>query len=169
MIGHAENVVSVDTIDNAFNAYRTLPGQVFIDNTSMDRGWASTVGHFIIHEFTPGELPGLWWEVKPWLEQNTGSTCELVYTRILKYNPTCYIPRHVDSVDLDHQHENDLSVLIGMVPPDQYKGGELIIDNRMFELDTGDIVYYTYEHPHEVKKVKEGVRYVVNLRCKMVK
>jgi hypothetical protein len=169
MIGHAENVVSVETIGKAFEAYRTLPGQVFIDNTLMDRAWASTIGHFIIHEFASSELPGLWSEVKPWLEQSTGSTCELVYARILKYNPTCYIPRHVDSVDVKHQNVNNLSVLIGMVPPEEYKGGELIIDNRLFELDTGDIVYYTYEHPHEVKKIKEGVRYVVNLRCKTVK
>ena len=28
---------------------------------------------------------------------------------------------------------------------------------------------YTYEHEHEVKPVKDGIRYVINLRCKIVK
>lgn len=169
MIGFDKNVVSVDTIDSIFQAYWNLPNTVELDGEQVDRSWASTVGHFMLREFANNEVEFLWREIKPWLALKTMSNIELIYTRVLKYNDTCYIPRHVDTYSSDFQRENDLSVLIGMVSPDQYTGGSLIIEDNLFDLDVGDAVFYTYEHPHEVKKVKSGVRYVINLRCKLVK
>jgi hypothetical protein len=169
MIGFSKNVASVDTMEQVFQAYRSLPATVLLDGKLQDRIWASTVGHFVLSEFAFDEVDFLWREIKPWLDNSTESDCEFVYARVLKYNETCHIPRHVDSFSEDFQRENDLSVLIGMVPPQDYVGGSLIIEDNLFDLDIGDAVYYTYEHPHEVKKIKSGVRYVINLRCKMVK
>jgi predicted 2-oxoglutarate/Fe(II)-dependent dioxygenase YbiX len=94
---------------------------------------------------------------------------ELVYCRILKYGYNGFIAKHVDSYAEKTQQATDLSIIIQLSDPASYKGGELIIENQLMDLQPGDMLAYTYEHEHEVKRVKEGIRYVINLRCKMVK
>ena len=94
---------------------------------------------------------------------------ELVYSRVLKYNRNCFIPSHIDTYDEDWQQANDISVIIQLNPRDDYTGGDAIVSNQLFELNPGDCIYYTYDNEHEIKKIKSGIRYVVNLRCKSVK
>ena len=65
--------------------------------------------------------------------------------------------------------ESDLSVILQLNHPDDYKGGDMMIDGELVEMNQGDMVYYTYDVRHGVMQVKNGSRYVVNLRCKLVK
>ena len=44
-----------------------------------------------------------------------------------------------------------------------------MVDGQLVEMAQGDMVYYTYDIRHGVMQVKSGSRYVVNLRCNLVK
>ena len=48
-----------------------------------------------------------------------------------------------------------------------FAGGSFLIGNdlrQIIELDQGDAVIYDYSHMHEVKKIKSGKRWIINVR-----
>lgn len=163
-----KGVLPNSVIDNVFKLYRELPNLVKLEqnDTVVDRHTIGLVGKFMLSKFSQEEFDFVWQEVKEHIENELGSV-ELVYARVLKYNTTCMIQKHLDSAN--ENTSSDISVIIQLSDPATYKGGEMIVSNRLIDLQMGDMVFYTYEHEHEVKPVKEGIRYVVNLRCKMVK
>lgn len=169
MIYSAKNVLTQSTIDQIFELYRNSNNIVILDGVAQDRHMSSTVGHFMLTEFNADEISFVWDIAKPALETAMGGSIELVYARVLKYNRTCFIPSHIDTYDNNFQRENDLSVIIQLNSPADYEGGTMIVSKQLIELEPGDSVFYTYEHEHQVSKIKRGIRYVLNLRCKKVK
>ena len=68
-----------------------------------------------------------------------------------------------------NQEPSDISVIIQITDPAAYTGGAMIVSGQLIELDLGDMIFYTYDVEHEITPIKNGIRYVINLRCKMVK
>lgn len=78
-----------------------------------------------------------------------------------------YYGRHVDNALMGEgaaRLRTDLSFTLFLTPPDDYKGGELIIHSSMGEQrikgDAGDMVLYPSSDIHEVTPVTEGERVV---------
>lgn len=161
------NVLSQDQIDSILSKYKTLNNEVIINDKVQNRHYPSGVGHFMISELTDEELGhDIWNSIS---NSIFPLNCLLVYSRVLTYWRTCFIPKHTDSFAGEWQSENDLSIIIQLNHPSEYNGGILCIDNKVQTLSPGDLVMYTYNEEHEVKTIRKGARYVLNLRCKMVK
>lgn len=165
MIVSFNQVLQAHHVDKLMSLYTDLPNHLILNGRSQHRHYASSIGHFMISEFTSEEIGDIWHHIK----QVTQLNCDLVYSRILKYNKTCHISRHLDSYNPEHQKENDLSLIVQLSDPSDYQGGKLIVDGKMMDMKPGDLVGYTYDVPHEVKIVRSGTRHVLNLRCKMGK
>lgn len=168
MIYRANNVLSQTQIDKIFQIYRNSNNWIELDGVWRERHAPSSIGKFLLTIITEEEFKDIWKAIKPVLDKHTGSDVKLIYCRVLKYNSTCFIPNHVDSTS-NLQQDSDLSVIIQLNAPDSYIGGAMIVSKQLIELQSGDAVFYTYDHEHEVKTIKQGVRYVLNLRCKKVK
>jgi predicted 2-oxoglutarate/Fe(II)-dependent dioxygenase YbiX len=168
MIYFERSLISQSQIDFLFDLYRNSANWVELDGEWTERHFSSTVGHFLLSEFTEKEINPVWETVKPKLDLQLNCNTKLVYARILKYNKTCFIQNHVDGYD-PNQQENDISLILQLNSPNLYNGGAMIVSKQLIDLEPGDAVFYTYEHEHEVKPIKSGVRYVLNLRCKRIK
>lgn len=166
MIYRENNVLSTEQIDKIFDLYRNSTNWIELDGLWQERHVPSTIGHFLITEFTSSEIDFAWHSIKPALDRQTGTDVSLVYARLLKYNRSCHIPPHLDAYDSIFQRDNDLSVIIQLNSAQDYVGGAMIVSKTLIELEPGDSVFYTYNHEHQVSKIKRGVRYVLNLRCK---
>lgn len=164
-----KKVISQEIIDEVWDIYKNTTNTVEIDGYVDDRHRSGQLGVFLLSDYTKEEFKNVWATVKQQLSETLKCDVELVYCRVLKYGLNGYITKHVDGYSEKYQQENNLSVIIQLSEPDNYKGGELIISKELMDLQPGDLLAYTYEHEHEVKPVKAGVRYVINLRCKMVK
>jgi len=160
-------VLSQEQIDYLLNQYKNLNNQVELNGESQNRHYPSGVGHFMISELTKDELGSDIW--KSVSDSIFPLNCMLVYSRILSYWRTCFIPKHTDSYAGEWQAENDLSIIIQLSDPADCTGGILLVDNKVQNLNPGDLIMYTYNEEHEVKTIRNGTRYVLNLRCKMVK
>tara|TARA_B100000900_G_C20588850_1_gene720789 strand:+ start:234 stop:719 length:486 start_codon:yes stop_codon:yes gene_type:complete len=161
MFERRAEVLDLPTILNIYKMYRELPNQVDLNGLVTERHWPSFVGHFLVSKFSNEEFESSWATIRTALPK-----CNLIEARILKYSTGSHIPPHQDS----HERESsDLSVILQLNHPDDYKGGDMMIDGQLVEMNQGDMVYYTYDVKHGVMPVKNGSRYVVNLRCKLVK
>jgi predicted 2-oxoglutarate/Fe(II)-dependent dioxygenase YbiX len=158
------NLLSYEAIDKAFHLFRTLSNTVEIDGRAMDRHSIASVGSFMLSKFTHEEFGFIWDEISTAL----GDRYEPVYYRVLKYNPGCFIPEHVDSY-AQGQQESNHSLIIQMVPPDSYAGGIPSVNGKPLYLNVGDAVIYNYSESHAVGHIRKGIRYVINLRLKKVK
>lgn len=167
---HRENaLLSQEDIKFLFDLYRNSPNIVEEEDRTVDRHIASTVGHFVISSFTDEEVRPVWEKILDRLSTSLGSKLDLVAVRILRYSKTCFIPSHVDT-DGDHTDIlNSVSLIAQLNDSSEYFGGNMIVSNTIIRLNVGDAVMYTYDHFHEVKPVKSGVRYVLNLRFNLVK
>lgn len=159
------NVLSLDDLDTVWDMYKELNNLVYMpDGICMHRHSPSTVGRFLITYFNNEEFKQILNKVIPVLEQHLQTNVEPVSNRVLRYINHGFIEKHLDS---NHHNdiESNLSVLIQMSDRDLYKGGDLIIDNKLILMSPGDLVYYTYDLEHEVKKIKQGERFMINIRC----
>ncbi len=163
------NVLPYQLIDEVWGLYRNTTNVVEIDGNRVDRHASGLNGVFLLSKYTKEEFKNIWGAVKDSILESLSYEVELVYCRILKYGYNGFIAKHVDSYAEKTQQPTDLSIIIQLSDPASYNGGELIVENQLMGLQPGDMLAYTYEHEHEVKRVKEGIRYVINLRCKMVK
>lgn len=161
MFERQAEVLDLPTILDIYKMYRELPNQVDLQGLVTERHWPSFVGHFLVTKFSHEEFDFAWKKIKTALPN-----CNLVEARILKYSLGSHIPPHLD---MHEAQESDLSVILQLNHPDDYKGGDMMIDGELVEMNQGDMVYYTYDVRHGVMQVKNGSRYVVNLRCKLVK
>lgn len=171
MIKTVRAALSARAIERIYDLYRTLPNQVQLETqpNPIDRHTVALVGKFMLSKFSHAEFDFVWQEVQPIIERELGTDVELVYARVLKYNKTCFIPRHLDSATERSNDYSDISVIIQITDPASYAGGEIILNKELFELTGGDMIFYTYDVEHEVKPIRDGIRYVVNLRCKRSK
>ena len=159
-----KQLLSYEAVDRAFKVYRESNNVVEIDGRLMDRHSIASVGSFMLSKFTFDELGFVWDEIK----DKFGHQFDPVYFRILKYNPRCHIPEHVDSYG-QGQQESDHSLIIQMNSPEDYAGGLPSVSGRNLYLNVGDAVMYEYSEPHAVSQVRKGIRYVINMRLKKVK
>lgn len=159
-----KKLLSYTAIDRAFQLFRQSTNTVEIDGRDMDRHSIASVGCFMLSKFTKDEFDFVWDEIKTTFD----SEYELVYCRILKYNPGCFIPPHVDSY-AQGQEASDHSLIIQMNNPDSYAGGIPSVGSQQLYMDVGDGVMYNYDEEHGVTPVRKGIRYVINLRLKKVK
>lgn len=165
MITKSKNLLTPDLTSFLLDLYRTLPNRVSIENQIRDRHYPSAIGHFMVSEFSKDEFEPYWKHIEPRLNHRL----ELIYARVLKYNVGCYIEPHLDTYNSTTQTQSDVSLIIQLNDPNEYEGGDMVINNRKQKLNIGDAVYYTYDAEHGVTPVTKGIRYVANLRLKTVK
>lgn len=169
MIYFEKSAITQQHIDFLFDLYRNSKNWVCIDGVWRERHIASGLGHFLLSEFSKEEISTVWSVLQPKLESQLGLPVDLSYARILKYTSSCFIQNHIDSYTEGSQASSDISFILQLNDPQSYKGGSMIVSKQLIELSPGDAVFYTYDHEHEVKPIKSGVRYVLNLRLKRVK
>jgi PKHD-type hydroxylase len=84
-----------------------------------------------------------------------------------RYAPGMYFGTHVDGAvrnlpGAGRKLRTDLSATLFLAPPDDYEGGELLIDDhagqRAFKLDAGDMIVYPTTATHRVTPVTRGMR-----------
>lgn len=73
--------------------------------------------------------------------------------------------RHVDNALMGkHQYRSDLSFTVFLNSPDQYQGGELVVetvdDEQAYKLEAGSALVYPSSSLHRVDPVTEGIRLV---------
>ena len=171
MIKIVKSALSYKAIEEVFKLYHNSTNLVKLEQNEkvVDRHTIGLVGKFLLSKFSREEFSFVWEEIKPRIENELECGMDLVYARVLKYNYSCAIPKHLDAYTEGNQEPSDISVIIQITEPSAYKGGEMIAGNQLVELELGDMIFYTYDVEHEVKPIKDGIRYVINLRCKMVK
>ena len=85
----------------------------------------------------------------------------LLFTRTGK---GMYYGPHIDNPYIFGEGRRDLSFTIFLNQPDEYKGGELILDitpeKKSIKLRAGEMIVYPTKYLHEVKEVTEGERMV---------
>lgn len=83
--------------------------------------------------------------------------------RIMNYPTGSCIRDHVDTWQA-MDGESNSGLIVQLVDPASYKGGFLSIENEFIDLKLGDAVYYSYDCVHGVKTIKEGERWILNVR-----
>ena len=85
----------------------------------------------------------------------------LIFTRTGK---GMYYRPHIDMPYIFNEGRRDLSFTIFLNPPNEYKGGELILnitpEKKSIKLQAGEMIVYPTRYLHEVKEVTEGERMV---------
>lgn len=163
MINQFSNLLSQEDIEFLFHLYKNS-NNIYINNHG-----GSSAGNFVLSYFTKEEIEPVWNKICPRLSQCLGESVELKSARILKYNISCFAPKHYDRNSDGVLNMNYHSLIAQLNDPTSYLGGKLKISNQFFDLNLGDAVSYTYDHEHEVSPVRQGIRYVLNLRLEKVK
>jgi predicted 2-oxoglutarate/Fe(II)-dependent dioxygenase YbiX len=83
------------------------------------------------------------------------------------YEAGNWLRNHLDSPKNEHEGDSTHSLNIMLSEKESFTGGSFLIGNeqrQIIELDQGDAVLYDYSHMHEVKKIKSGERWIINVR-----
>jgi len=157
-----KNALTPELLDYSFKLWQDSSLQ-FTDDTGQlrDRVSASTVGHFIVSYWTQKEFQPLLDHLQPIVDKHISNPMFNDF-RILKYSSRCFIPKHLDGTDPAKSNTHNL--IIQMSDTDQYKGGKVIVNDTEYHLDPGDALIYDFKVLHEVRPIKQGIRYVMNLR-----
>jgi hypothetical protein len=158
MIVTESSVLAEQDLNKVLTLYRTCTNTLIDQHGERDRFAPTTVGNFLIASFSQAEFDFVLDAVLPVIEQHVGPVTP-VHQRVLCYKRNSGIPRH-----FDQGKDSNLSVIIPM--PSDYTGGEMIVGGTMPMLLPGDMLCYDYSVPHEVKRVKSGIRYAINLRVR---
>ena len=84
--------------------------------------------------------------------------------RISRYKVGSFMSKHVDNIHHSHGQNYGYPQLTGLLfLNDDYKGGEIIISGKCFNVKTGSALIFpsNFIYPHEVLMVKKGVRYSI--------
>ena len=90
----------------------------------------------------------------------------LIHTLLFsRYTAGMSYGRHVDNALMgQHKYRSDLSFTVFLNSPDQYQGGELVIetvdDEQAYKLEAGSALVYPSSSLHRVDPVTEGIRLV---------
>ena len=164
MVHHIPHAISVESAASLLNLYRNSTNCLTESGVERDRFYSSTASHgkFLIAEFSHSEFAP-WWDI---ISPQLPGSYELVFARVLKYNPSCYVQPHLDGV-LSSASTSDTSVIIQLNDSSQYEGGQMMIDHQIPpQMAVGDLVMYSYSTLHAVSEITRGLRYVCNLRLK---
>ena len=69
------------------------------------------------------------------------------------------INKNIDMVQTAHIHTPPYNFVVFL--NDNFKGGELIINNLIVNPQKGQMVYFSWDEPHYVKNVSSGDRYTL--------
>jgi hypothetical protein len=152
------NLLDTDLIPDIINLYRSSTNSVTLNGKITDRYVTPNRAMFLLSKYNQDEFKFIWDNIK---DQLPTSKPEIF--RILKYRKNNFAHRHIDSCKND-EHITNASLIIQLSDPKDYLGGEVIVGDELIELQPGDGVIYYYGEEHEVKKVKQGVRFVINIR-----
>ena len=152
------NLLDTDLIPDIINLYRSSTNSVIVDNKRTDRYVTPKRGMFLLSKYNEEEFKFVWDNIKDKLPN-----CNPEIFRILKYRVNNFVHRHADSSKMGERITN-ASLIIQLSDPENYKGGEVIVGDELVELQPGDGVLYFYGEEHEVRKIKQGVRFVINIR-----
>lgn len=157
-----KNALSPELVDYSFNLWQNSALQ-FTDDTDQlrDRVSASTVGHFIVSYWTQKEFQPILDHLQSQIDKHVSNPVFNDF-RILKYSLNCFIPGHLDGTDT--LRNNTHNVIIQLTDPNAYKGGKVIVNDTEYNLEVGDALIYDFKVLHEVRPIKQGLRYVMNLR-----
>lgn len=156
------NVLSPELLDYSFKLWQNSSLQFTDDSGQLrDRVSASTVGHFIVSYWTQKEFQPLLDHLQSQIDEHIPNPVFNDF-RILKYSSQCFIPKHLDGSYSTNNNTHNL--IIQMSEPDNYKGGKVIVNNTEYNLEPGDALIYDFKVVHEVRPIKQGIRYVMNLR-----
>jgi predicted 2-oxoglutarate/Fe(II)-dependent dioxygenase YbiX len=95
-------------------------------------------------------------------------------TTVISFRPMCYetgayLRNHLDASSNPEEGDSDHSLNIMLSAENEFTGGQFIIGNesrQIIELEQGDAIMYDYSLFHEVKKIKTGNRWIINVRVK---
>lgn len=160
MIHIERNILTEQDRDRIMHLYRTSTNTLTDEHGTRDRFAPTTVGNFLIASFSKEEFDFVLDKVLPVVARHQHHEVTSVFQRVLCYKRNSFIPKHLDSAIAGAT--SNMSVIVPL--NDDYTGGEMIVGNTMPELAPGDLLYYGYAVPHEIKKIKSGIRYVLNLR-----
>lgn len=161
MVKLVRNVLTSAQIEHIMVLYRKLPNEVDVNGNLLERHNPTSIGNFMLSSITAEELGD---DILLSINKEIPNI-KIIDPRILKYKAGGFINSHRDGPPKDFEF-TDTSVTIQLCEPTQYTGGELIIEGKLFSLLPGDAVVYHYDTLHEVKKIKSGTRYVMNIRGK---
>ncbi len=153
-----KDLLDVDLIPDIIDLYRNSTNSIIIDGKRCDRYILPLWGVFLRSEFTYDECEFVWHNIK---DKLNGYKPEIF--RMLKYKRNHYLPKHTD-VSKPGDNPTNASLIIQLSNLNDYSGGEMIVGNELIELDQGDGVIYSYGEEHEVKKITNGLRFVMNIR-----
>ena len=87
--------------------------------------------------------------------------------RVIQYPVGSAMEKHLDGWQ-QKDGESNHGVVIQLNPQESYKGGQFILTKtNLIELNPGDGMLFHYKYQHQVKKIREGERWVLNIRVKM--
>ena len=121
--------------------------------------------------------PKGWFRVFRMTREESKEYCDIIEKvipgyKVVSFRPMLYetgnwLRNHLDSPTNEHEGDSTHSLNIMLSENGSFTGGNFLIgnENRQFiELEQGDAVMYDYSHMHEVKKVKSGKRWIINVR-----
>jgi len=86
--------------------------------------------------------------------------------RVMKYETGGWLQPHKDLSFNSWEGSSTHSLNVMLSDPLSFTGGEFFIGDpsAYVEFQQGSGLLYDYSHTHEVKKIKSGVRWIVNIR-----
>lgn len=81
--------------------------------------------------------------------------------KILKYSKGGYFGKHKDSGW--NLPDRKITVIIQLSDDSKYKGGQMIVENTIFEKQIGNTIVFDANNYHELKLIEEGERFVAVL------
>ena len=142
-----------------------------IDSTEqIETFMGNTYGRYYLN-------PRGWFKVFRMTREECGEYCTQIESvlpdyKIVSFRPMLYeegnwLRNHLDSATNEHEGDSTHSLNIMLSKKGSFAGGSFLIGNdlrQIIELDQGDAVIYDYSHMHEVKKIKSGKRWIINVR-----
>ena len=123
--------------------------------------------------------PNGWFHIYRLNREESREYCEIIESmfpgftvisfRPMRYDAGSWLRNHLDSPYNDEEGASTHSFNIMLSDPNTFKGGEFLIGNssrQQIILNQGDAIMYDYTQWHEVKKIKEGSRWIINVRLK---
>ncbi len=135
--------------------------ETFIGNT-YGRYYLNPNGWFRVFRMTRAECKNYCDQIESLLPNY-----KIVSFRPMLYEAGNWLRNHLDSPKNEHEGDSTHSLNIMLSEKGSFTSGSFLIGNeqrQIIELDQGDAVLYDYSHMHEVKKIKSGERWIINIR-----
>ena len=141
----------IATVPNMSEMFESFSGQV-LPRKEINRDWS-----YNFYRISKDEASSYFKYIEAILPN-----AEIKSFRLIHYPPKTRIGLHRDGW-MESDGESNHGLIIQLNDPQSYKGGHLMVNNIMMNMNIGDATLYHYSDPHEVKMVKSGNRWIANL------